>query len=312
MTSKKYIIIDKNIISDGISLSFDIFSPTTSKLEMNCVMIKNSIITIDEKSLMKQTEALYVEESEHHEYKTYYKTYLEHLSKSQNVSFDDETKGIYHNAAKLLFDFFNNPQERYNYETCKKIVNDLVTTVVCEDFTIKSMVNISTNDYYTHTHSLDVAIYSLSLGSCLGLDKNALLELGEAALLFDIGKSKIDPNIINKKGKLTKREFEEIKHHSMLGYSLALKMGIKNRNILAGIKHHHEKMDGTGYPCGLKGDGIPLFARIIGLCDIFDAITSKRSYRDAMLAFDAIKLMKLQMKNHIDLKLLNSMIEMFR
>lgn len=89
-------------------------------------------------------------------------------------------------------------------------------------------------------------------------------------------------------------------------------MGIKNQKVLNGIRHHHEKMDGSGYPYGYSEFEIPLYARIVGLCDIFDALTSRRSYKEPMSTFDAMKLMRNQMKNHIDLNLLNNMVSMFK
>jgi len=89
-------------------------------------------------------------------------------------------------------------------------------------------------------------------------------------------------------------------------------MGIKNKNVLHGIRYHHEKMDGSGYPSKLKGENIPKFARIVGLCDIFDALTSKRSYKEAMSTYDALSLIKKNMANHVDLNLLNEMIKMFK
>jgi putative nucleotidyltransferase with HDIG domain len=173
-------------------------------------------------------------------------------------------------------------------------------------------MKIATHDYYTHTHSINVAIYALSLGSFLGFNEVELEELGEAALLHDLGKSKIASEIINKKGKLTIQEFEIIKKHPNYGVSLGLKLGIKNKKILEGIKYHHEKMDGSGYPSGLYRDEIPLYAKIIGICDIFDALTSQRSYKRAMTSFEALKLMKVDMNKHLDIKLLNQMILMFK
>ena len=133
-----------------------------------------------------------------------------------------------------------------------------------------------------------------------------------ASILHDLGKSCVDPNIINKNGKLTKSEFEEIKQHPVYGYDLALNMGITDKRILSGIRSHHEKLDGSGYPDGLKDQQIPLFARIIAVCDVFDALTTKRSYKDAMKSFEAIKLMKEQMSNHLDMKLVNALIQMFK
>ena len=146
----------------------------------------------------------------------------------------------------------------------------------------------------------------------MNLKRDELSELGEAALLHDIGKSKIDINIINKNGKLTEAEFKRMKAHPSLGHALGQKIGIKNSKVLDGIRHHHEKMDGTGYPYCLQENDIPLYAKIIGLCDIFDALTSRRSYKEPMSTFDALKMIRTNMKDHVDLKLLQSLILMFR
>jgi len=108
----------------------------------------------------------------------------------------------------------------------------MVGTILHDDYAIKSLMSIATHDYYTHTHSINVAIYALSLGSFMKLKPDALSELGEAALLHDLGKSKIDAAIINKNGKLTDQEYAEMKKHPSLGYTIGLKLGIKNRKIL--------------------------------------------------------------------------------
>ena len=171
---------------------------------------------------------------------------------------------------------------------------------------------MATPDYHTHTHSLNVAVYAICLGSYLKMDKISLSELGEAGLLHDLGKSKIDPNIVKKNGSLNKKEFETMMTHPLLGHSLGVKIGINNNKILSAIKYHHEKIDGTGYPNGLAGVAIPLYARIVGICDIFDAITCKRSYKDALTTYEALKHMKNNMKGHIDPSLLNSMMQMFK
>mgnify|MGYP002477467154 CR=1 FL=1 len=98
---------------------------------------------------------------------------------------------------------------------------------------------------YTHTHSLNVSIYALCLGKSMGIDEKNLEDLGTTALLNDLGKSKITKEIINKKGKLTEYEYNEAKKHSIYGWALAKRLGITNKNILLGIRNHHEKLDGT-------------------------------------------------------------------
>jgi HD-GYP domain-containing protein (c-di-GMP phosphodiesterase class II) len=307
----KYFPIDKEIIQESVSYEFSMYMLCNKKKTMDCFKQKGSHITSTEKAIINTINVLYVPEEDY----PFYEKYLEMSKKSsahKNLTFYDKTSIMYNEASVVLNNLFSNPESLSNYESAKGIVNEMVDTILNDEFTIKSLMKIASHDYYTHTHSINVTIYSLSLGSYLGLTQQALSDLGESALLHDLGKSKVDVNIINKKAKLTDKEFEEIKKHPMLGYTIGLKLGIKNRDVLEGIRHHHEKMDGSGYPHKMKGEKIPYFARIIAICDIFDALTSKRSYKEAMTSFEALLLMKTTMKEHIDIKILNNMINMFR
>ncbi len=319
----KYIIIDKNIVVNGSSFEFDIYHPSESKKYMNNFIEKGVLVRLNDE-VLKNKEALYISEEDKDPYELAYKAYLnlqnnkEDTTKDivedieENIRIDEKSIEVYTKATMVLDKLFKNPHTLGNYEDSKEVVSDLVNTILDDKFTIKSLMSIATHDYYTHTHSLNVAVYALSLGKFLGLTKETLAELGESALLHDLGKSKVSAKIINKNGKLTDAEFRIMKGHPRSGYILGLSIGIKNENILFGIKYHHEKMDGTGYPDGLIGKDIPFFARIIGICDIFDALTSKRSYKAAMSSFNTLKLMKLKMNTQVDLNLLNKMIMMFR
>ncbi|WP_345992120.1 HD-GYP domain-containing protein [Sulfurimonas sp. HSL-1716] len=312
MSTTKYIPIDKNVIDEGMIVGFDLFVSADTDKEVECFKRTGSLITNDEKNVIDTINTLYVEESQYSYYEEFYKNILESQTQSTYISFEEKSASIYKNASAVLNDLFMNPETLANYDVCKKVVNEIVETILDDGFTIKSLLSIAEHDYYTHTHSINVAIYALSLGSYIGLSQEALSELGESALLHDLGKSKINPAIINKKGKLTEDEFMEIQKHPNLGYAIGMKLGIKNKNILNGIRHHHEKIDGSGYPSKMKGKMIPLYARIIGICDIFDALTTRRSYKNPMTTFDALKLMKINMKDHIDINLLNKMITMFK
>lgn len=320
MVSNKYLLMDKSVVSEGMIFDFNIFLPSNSNKDINLFKDKNSVITAEDIALLSESRALYVNAAEHEKYKIHMENLIKQKSNEEKIeievvnqlSFSEKSEAVYLNATKILDDLFNNPETLGNYENSKTVVDELVENILDDDFTLKSLMAIAEHDYYTHTHSLNVAIYAMSLGSYLKLDRISLSELGESALLHDLGKSKISPEIINKNGKLTDKEFKKMMAHPSLGYTVGLKLGIKNKKVLAGIKYHHEKMDGSGYPDGLYGVGIPLYARIIGLCDIFDALTSKRSYKEAMSTFEAIKLIKTQMNSHVDLKLLNSMLMMFR
>lgn len=148
--------------------------------------------------------------------------------------------------------------------------------------TIKSIsFALDAKDPYTHGHSLRVTLYSLILANDLNLDDEVLEEIETAGLLHDIGKIGIPQNILCKPGKLTDEEFEVMKSHPEQGEKMV--MNIKKLKIIANwLRTHHERWDGRGYPSGLKGEEIPISARIIALADTYDAMTSNRPYRNAL------------------------------
>jgi HD-GYP domain-containing protein (c-di-GMP phosphodiesterase class II) len=166
------------------------------------------------------------------------------------------------------------------------------------------------HDYYTHTHSVNVCIYAVLFGEYKKMAPVMIRRLGEAAILHDIGKADVDHRIINKAGKLSETEFMEVQRHPHKSYEAALHFGVKDPHVLSGIRYHHEKMDGTGYPGGLLRNEIPYTARIIALCDIFDALTTRRSYKEALTTPEAFRLIKERMHNHIDPDTLNEFIRM--
>ena len=146
---------------------------------------------------------------------------------------------------------------------------------------VRALVNaIDQKDEYTCGHSLRVAYYATTLGQRLGLGEVDLQMLQWASLLHDVGKIGIRDNVLKKEGKLTPEEFGHIKEHPVRSYKVVQEVP-QLLQALDGILHHHERYDGSGYPAGLKGEQIPLQARIIQIADVFDALTSNRSYRKA-------------------------------
>lgn len=140
---------------------------------------------------------------------------------------------------------------------------------------------IDAKDNYTSGHSTRVAKYSREIAKRMGKDEKTQNAIYFMGLLHDIGKIGIRDEIINKPGSLTEEEFFAIKRHSTIGYDILRDMS-EIANIEKGARWHHERYDGMGYPDGLKGDEIPEYARIICVADAYDAMTSKRSYRDSM------------------------------
>ncbi len=140
---------------------------------------------------------------------------------------------------------------------------------------------VDAKDTYTRGHSDRVAAYSVLIGKHLGLPDSDLKTLRIGGLFHDIGKIGVPDSILLKEAKLTDDEYSEIKNHPSIGAHI-LSTATIFRDIIPIVKHHHEKYDGHGYPSQLKGEDIPFFARIATIADSFDAMTSKRSYRDSM------------------------------
>lgn len=146
---------------------------------------------------------------------------------------------------------------------------------------------VEAKDPYTRGHSDRVSEYSVLIGEKLGLDKDTLHILKIGGLFHDIGKIGIPDSILLKESKLDDEEYSQIKNHPIIGVHMLGDAAIF-QNIIPMVKHHHERFDGRGYPSQLSGENIPLIARIAAVADTFDAMTSKRSYRDA-LSIDIVK-----------------------
>lgn len=158
---------------------------------------------------------------------------------------------------------------------------------------------VEAKDSYTAGHSDRVADLSLLLAKAMELDEDDQYQIHMAAHLHDIGKIGIADGILLKTGKLSKAEFQVMKSHAEIGYNI-LKNNVGLRDIGQMILCHHEKYDGSGYPNGYSGDEIPRGARIIALCDAFDAMVTRRTYKDSMSLEDAIEEINLEKGKHFD------------
>ena len=139
---------------------------------------------------------------------------------------------------------------------------------------------IDAKDPVTAGHSQRVAELSRDLGTWLGLDKRQMFDLEFASLMHDIGKIGVSDYVLNKPSVFTRSDFEQMKNHTVRGAEMLQEVGMSD-NIVAGVRHHHERIDGYGYPDGVKGDEINLLAKIIKIADVYDALTSKRQYKEA-------------------------------
>lgn len=209
-----------------------------------------------------------------------------------------ELKGIFDDCERT------NTLSKHALNQSMHVAEDLVMSILNQDVFLVDVVTIKDYDNYTYSHCVYVAMLSVLIGVQLKYNQKQLNELALCGLMHDIGKVDIPLEIINKASRLTDEEFEEIKTHPLRSIERLRHNQNLTQRVFNGISCHHEKYDGTGYPYGLKGDKIHIYARILALADVYDALTSDRSYRRAWMPAEAIEYMMAQSNVHFDHDLL--------
>jgi HD-GYP domain-containing protein (c-di-GMP phosphodiesterase class II) len=164
-------------------------------------------------------------------------------------------------------------------EAAGALVDEISSSVMRNPGALISLARLKTADDYTYMHSVAVCAMMVALSKQLGLDEARTRSAGLAGLLHDLGKAFMPPKVLNKPGTLTPQEFGIMKAHPVEGHRALRRVGGIDPAALDVSLHHHEKVDGSGYPMGLKGDEISLFAKMGAVCDVYDAITSNRPYK---------------------------------
>ncbi|WP_147533086.1 HD-GYP domain-containing protein [Bacillus marasmi] len=197
-------------------------------------------------------------------------------------TFDELIKGNRRDGKKI---------RHFNIEKVQSVLDSLVKEVQKSKNVSKLLTDVYIHDDYTYAHCTNVTIYSLAMAVELKMTRGEMNIVGMGAMMHDIGKILIPKDILNKKGKLSPEEFEVIKQHSEFGWEI-LRNEPSVNNLSANCAYqHHEKLDGSGYPRGIKGEEISRYARHLAVADVFDALTSNRSYRSAMLPHEAMEIL---------------------
>lgn len=198
--------------------------------------------------------------------------------------------------------------EPIQLETLLELSTSLLTSLKSKSELFNYLYHLRAVDDYTYSHSINVSLLCNVFGHWLNLTRDEIDNLTITGLLHDIGKVQVDQSILNKPGKLTAKEFEHIKKHSRLGYELVQNQNI-SEDIKFGILMHHERMDGSGYPLHLKEKDIHYFAKILSIVDIYDAMTSNRSYHKKFSPFHVIQIFEQESFGVLDLPYLFVFLE---
>ena len=217
---------------------------------------------------------------------------LRQISRNDTLKKEIRGKFIKESAFNHIEDIFTKPDVKTLVEDSEVIVKDIVDFVSEDMEAVASLMRLSTHDYYTYNHSVNVGVYTIALCKRIyGEDKDLLIKAGLGGLLHDLGKRRVPIEIINKPGKLSAEEWEEVKNHPAYGKEYLDSLHSISDETKRIVYEHHENIDGTGYPNGLTLDEISKVARIAAIADVFDALTTKRAYKDAVPADKALEIM---------------------
>jgi putative nucleotidyltransferase with HDIG domain len=186
-----------------------------------------------------------------------------------------------------------------NVQDVDLLVEEISSSILRHPHALISLSRLKTSDEYTYMHSVAVCALMVALARRMGMPEEQIREAGVAGLMHDVGKMMIDPQILNKPGRLTAEEFDVMKYHPEAGLRILEASLPINAMVKDVCLHHHEKVDGSGYPHGLAGEQISIFARMGAVCDVYDAVTSDRPYKKGWGAAHSIREMA-SWKGHFD------------
>ena len=293
--------------------NFDIY--IQPKEGVNPVLYRERHLTFSEEVLMRlinnQIDTVYVDREQWPSFQHYVEENLGHVLSDPTIDKGKKAELLYDSAQGLMEEVLEDPRSGDLILRSRELVKHATPFLKSEKGALEELIRVASFDYYTYTHSVNVFMFSNALARQVGVsDDLSLRELGVGTLLHDIGKSRLDPEVVNCRGKLNDEQWHQMKMHPVWGHEIALEHGSFSPMSLDIIRHHHEKLDGSGYPDQLRGRQIPSFTRIATICDIFDALTTKRVYKDALNSFPALKLMRDEMVKEIDQELFFAFVNM--
>jgi HD-GYP domain-containing protein (c-di-GMP phosphodiesterase class II) len=272
----------------GIPLPFDIYLSISNKHVK--FRKQGDVLTPDRLKNLKDHggNQFFVPEDQ----RSFYVQALKNIVHDPSTSSELKSKFIKESAFLHVNDLFTKENISEVVNESHNLVEEMVSFISSDIEAVSSLLRLSVHDYYTYNHCVDVAVYSIVLArKVFGEDKKVLIAAGMGGLLHDIGKRKIDYNIINKTTKLTPEEWDEIKKHPGYGKEYLKEIPNIPEPTKCVVFEHHENFDGTGYPRGLKEDEINRLAKVVTIADVFDALTTNRSYHKAMPPSQALNTM---------------------
>lgn len=289
-------------------LYFPSYNRNENRIELFPVMSMGQVCERDFLETMRaeDVEEVYIKQEDEDSFQHYFDLNLRRMLQAQDVPVYTKTELLYDNAINIVKRLFREQPNEANLHLGRNLVSNFATHLAVDNVGSQALFTLFSKDYYTFSHCVQVAMLGMAFCRFLGWSSEEINDFGVGALFHDVGKNAIDLKILNKPGKLQSDEFEIIRRHPLLGYKQLGDVDVMTPDQLSVVLHHHEAMDGSGYPHRLRGSHIHKYARVARIVDVFDALTTKRVYKDAMSSAEALRVLQEEMAHTFDEQLLES------
>ncbi|MFH1550707.1 MAG: HD-GYP domain-containing protein [Planctomycetota bacterium] len=302
-SGEKYILVLSEGLRVDTMVDFDLYLKSEQNDKFVLYRHKDLPFGAENAERLKSQKGtqLFIDAADRERYLAYIEQHLPEILADGTIARDEKSVLLYESASSMVSQMFRKPEAPENLRRAGDMVTNVSGFIIGDKEAFQNLFSIASHDYYTYTHSVNVCTYGLATAASMGIENRDILhDFGVGALLHDIGKAKISEDIICKPGSLDTNEWEEVKRHPLYGGELLKVCGGVSSGSMEVVLGHHEKIDGSGYPEGLSGSEVPMFARLAAVVDVYDALTTVRSYKNAMNSFDALMLMGEKMGKQLD------------
>ncbi|WP_130470690.1 HD-GYP domain-containing protein [Candidatus Magnetaquicoccus inordinatus] len=237
---------------------------------------------------------------------------LQQAAANTTLSPMEKATAVYDSARSLMQALFASPTAEFIQDS-KSAIGSLVDMVLEDDDTANALLKVTSHDFYTYTHSVNVGTLSICLAKKLFRKETGhdMRELGAGFFLHDLGKIRVPLEILNKPGRLDEHEMRRMRIHPFQSFKILQETSQLSEECRIIAMQHHERDDGTGYPLRLRGEEIHVYGRICCIADVYDALTAKRSYKEAMTPFQALSIMRNEMLHHFHKEIFQDFVMLF-
>lgn len=300
MENQRYFRIRVGTILPNRPIPFDLYIQINSK--MIHYVRASEVLSAEKITKLDRADVFFIRE----EQRQFYKNFIFSQLNEENLASNVKASILRESSMTLAEEIFEQPDVDRALNDSKELISQFIDFMESEPEGMANLISLSSHDFYTYNHSLDVGIYSLGLGQAVGFAKEELIELGRGALFHDIGKRNVPVEIICKQGPLTDVEWAQMQKHPQFGLQILSQHEVSEA-MKACCFEHHESFLGNGYPQQLSGPEIHPMARIVAITDTYDALTTKRSYNEPKSPFDALEFMKNKLAGRYDADMLEAM-----